>query len=77
MDITTENISDKIRKWSKVKVVITPNIYVIGGKFGVTYISKDDYYDKYFCERSYGEVIEEVFEYHLTVEIEKKSCSYS
>jgi len=37
MDITKENVSDTIRKWSTVKCVITPNIYVIAGKLGVTW----------------------------------------
>ena len=37
MELTTENITDKIKKWSKVKCTITPNIWVIGGKFGVTW----------------------------------------
>lgn len=37
MDLTTDNITDKIKKWSKVKCTITPNIWVISGKFGVTW----------------------------------------
>ena len=37
MDLVTDNITDKIKKWSKVKCTITPNIWVIGGKFGVTW----------------------------------------
>ena len=37
MDLTLDNITDKVRKWSKVKCTITPNIWIIGGKFGVTW----------------------------------------
>lgn len=37
MDLTLDNITEKIKKWSKVKCTITPNIWIIGGKFGVTW----------------------------------------
>ena len=37
MDLNTANITDMIKKWSKVKCTITPNIWIIGGKFGVTW----------------------------------------
>ena len=30
-------VTEKIQKWSRGKFIITPNIYVIGGKFGVTW----------------------------------------
>jgi len=37
MDLTIDNITDKVKKWSKVKCTITPSIWIIGGKFGVTW----------------------------------------
>ena len=37
MNITKENVSDLIKKWSQVKVVISPNIWIISGKIGVSW----------------------------------------
>ena len=37
MNITKENVSDLIKKWGQVKVVITPNIWIISGKIGVSW----------------------------------------
>ena len=35
--LTLDNISDVIRMYSSVKCIITPNIYISSGKFGVTW----------------------------------------
>ena len=37
MNITKENVSGLIKKWGQVKVVITPNIWIISGKIGVSW----------------------------------------
>ena len=37
MDITKDNVSELIKKWSQVKVVISPNIWIISGKIGVSW----------------------------------------
>ena len=37
MNITKENVSDLIKKWGQVKVVISPNIWIISGKIGVSW----------------------------------------
>ena len=37
IDLTTENIHTTIVKYCSVKAVITPNIYISSGKFGVTW----------------------------------------
>ena len=37
MNITKENVSNLIKKWGQVKVVITPNIWIISGKIGVSW----------------------------------------
>ena len=37
MDITKENVSELIKKWGQVKLVITPNIWIISGKIGVSW----------------------------------------
>mgnify|MGYP001169373044 CR=1 FL=1 len=37
MNITKDNVSDLIKKWGEVKVVITPNIWIISGKIGVSW----------------------------------------
>ena len=37
MDITKENVCDLIKKWGQVKLVITPNIWIISGKIGVSW----------------------------------------
>ena len=37
MNITRDNVGDLIKKWSQVKVVISPNIWIISGKIGVSW----------------------------------------
>jgi hypothetical protein len=37
MNITKENVTDIIKKWGEVKTVITPNIWIISGKLGISW----------------------------------------
>jgi hypothetical protein len=37
MNITKDNVSDLIKKWGQVKVVVSPNIWIISGKIGVSW----------------------------------------
>ena len=37
MDLNKDNISDSVKKWGEVKTVISPNIWIISGKIGVSW----------------------------------------
>lgn len=37
LDITLDNVCDTIKKWGQVKTVISPNIWIISGKIGVSW----------------------------------------
>ena len=37
MDLNKDNISDLVKKWGEVKTVISPNIWIISGKIGISW----------------------------------------
>ena len=37
LELTTENVVDKLQKWGKAKFIIEPRIYIINGKLGVSW----------------------------------------